>query len=262
MKITQARLLAVSFFTLASAGWAHNPQASAASAKASLKGNFILAEDGGAGTNKIASLGVLTFDGAGNVAGTQFVQMAGNARLVPVTGTYTIGADGGGSLVLATQLPAEDGPVPTVTATYEFLRTSAAGFAAIRRDGSLTTLAHVIPAGTAKGFDGDFIFEGCGTSVAGQSRAEIATLKFRTDGTLSGKLVISNGAIQDPKAVTGSYAPAGNGLWSLRFVTPGETDEQGNINLDATSYYAAETSKGEMIAVRADGTLIGLATIR
>lgn len=235
----------------------------AAWAQPVLKGDFILAEEGGSGTNRIASLSVLTFDGKGSVRGNQFVQMQGNAQLIQVSGAYTLNPDGSGALVLQTQVPGDEGSVPAIAATYDFLQAKASGFAAVRKDGSLTTLAKFLPAGAASNFNGEFIFETDGLSASGQSRAEIATIQMRADGTLNGKLVISNGAIQEPKALSGSYAPLGNGLWSIRFLTPGEKDpEDGTVNIDSTSYYAAFTAKGELIAIRSDATLLGLAAIR
>lgn len=234
----------------------------AAWAQAPLTGSYVLAEEGGSGINTIAALGVVTFDGKGNASGTQFVQMQGSAQTVPVTGRYTVAPDGSGTLVMSTQIPTEDGPAPAVSATYEFLSVKASGFVAVRKDGLLTTLAKFLPTGTARDFNGSFLYEGEGISASGQSRAEIAVLQLRADGALSGKLAIRNGAIQDPQPVTGSYVNGGNGMWTLRLTLPGDVDEEGNVGVKTITLLAAVTSRGELIAIHSDNSILGLGTIQ
>lgn len=237
---------------LSLAAWAQSP----------LTGSYVLAEEGGSGTSTIAALGIVTFDGKGNAAGSQFVQMQGSAQQVPVTGRYTLAPDGSGTLVINTQIPTEDGPVPAISATYEFLSVKASGFVAVRKDGLLTTLAKFLPVATARNFNGAFLYESEGISASGQSRAEIASLQMRADGTLSGKLAIRNGAIQDPLAVTGSYADGGNGLWTIRLTTPGDTDEEGNVGVKTITLLAAVTARGELIAIHSDNSVLGLGSIQ
>jgi hypothetical protein len=66
---------------------------------ASLRGNYVLTEVQAAGS---AALGLLSFDGQGNVSGTEDVSgIPGCALGTPVTGTYSVNSDGTGALNLS-----------------------------------------------------------------------------------------------------------------------------------------------------------------
>jgi len=227
-----------------------------------LTGSFVLAEEGGGGTNAIAALGIVTFDGKGNATGNQFVQTQGSAQTIPVSGRYTIAPDGSGTLVMNTQIPTEDGPAPAISATYEFFSVKAAGFVAVRKDAAMATIAKFLPLGKVRELNGSFLYEGEGVSASGQSRAEIAVLQMRADGSLAGKLVVRNGAIQEPLSVTGSYVNGGNGMWTLRLITPGDVDEEGNVGTKTITLLAAITSRGEWVAIHSDNSILGLGTIQ
>lgn len=90
-----------------------------------LKGTFILSEDGSVGQNTaLAGLGLVTMDGAGGVAGQEITQIPGLRLATTFTGTYAIGSDGIGSILLTHTLPdivPEGQDARTAVASYKFL---------------------------------------------------------------------------------------------------------------------------------------------
>ena len=117
--------------TFAAAIWAQAPV---------LNGKFVIAEEGSASS----SLGILTLDASGTISGTEYVQASGVTQSIPVTGSYTIAADGSGTITLNTQVVTEDGLAPAVSAIYDFLSAKATGFMAIH-----TVAAHIMATVTA-----------------------------------------------------------------------------------------------------------------
>jgi hypothetical protein len=222
-----------------------------------LTGKFILAEEGAAST----TLGLLTFDATGAVAGTEYVQASGITQSIPVTGTYAVAADGSGTLTLSTQVVTEDGLAPAVAAVYDFLAVKAGGFLAIRRDSSSATLAEVIPASSATSFAGSFVFGDEGASPSGQSVAEIGLLNLKADGSLSGRVVLKQNGASTTKSVEGSYVTDGSGFGTLKISSPSAADEDGGVVMQTTTYVFLATTKQELITLRADNSLLGLGRI-
>ena len=222
-----------------------------------LTGKFILAEEGAAST----TLGLLAFDAAGAVAGTEYVQGSGITQSIPVTGTYAVAADGSGTLTLSTQIATEDGLAPAVAAVYDFLSAKAGGFLAIRRDSAAATLAEVIPASTATSFAGAFALADKGASPSGQSVAEIGLLNMKADGSLSGRVVLKQNGVSVSKNVEGSYIADGSGFGAVKISSPTGTDEDGGVVMQTTAYVFLATAKQELITLRTDNSLLGLGRI-
>ena len=222
-----------------------------------LTGKFILAEE----SSTSATLGLLTFEASGAVAGTQYIQASGVTQAAPVTGTYTVAADGSGVLLLTSQIVTEDGLAPATPAVYEFLRAKAGGFVALRRDGAAATLADVLPAASSSTFNGSFLFADEGTSSSGQSVAAIGVLNWKADGTIGGLLVVKQNSLSESKTVEGSYAADGSGFLQLKLATPLAADEDGAVVLRTTPYVFLATAKQELIALRLDNSMTGLARI-
>jgi hypothetical protein len=222
-----------------------------------LNGKFVLAEEGGTAAN----LGVLVFDAKGTVAGTQYQQAPGVMAATEVTGTYAINADGSGSMTLYTQVATEDGTAPGVVAVYEFLNARASGFVAIRRDNAGAAVAAIQPASAAASFTGTFVLADAGKSPSGEAVAEIGVLAMRADGSVSGKIVLKQNSTSSVKTVEGSYAADGSGFGRLRLTTPSTDGEDGAVVLQTTSYVYVATAKQELIALRSDNSLLGLARL-
>lgn len=232
----------------AAAMWAQTPV---------LNGKFILAEEGSAAS----TLGLLTFDATGAVAGTEYVQASGLTQSIPVTGTYAIASDGSGTLTLNTQILTEDGYAPAVSAVYEFLAAKSGGFVALRRDSSIAAVAEISPASTDTTFSGAFILSDEGTSPSGQKIAQIGLLAMKADGSLSGKLVVKRDSVSESLTATGSYIADGSGFGALKIATPLAADEDGAVVPQTASYVFLATSQKEIIALRTDNSLLGLAHI-
>lgn len=232
----------------ASAIWAQSPV---------LTGRFILAEEGPASS----SLGLLTLDASGNVSGTEYVQASGITQSIPVTGRYTIAADGSGTLTLNTQVVTEDGTAPAVSAVYEFLSAKSTGFLAIRRDTATAALAELTPASADTAFTGSFVLSDEGASASGQKIAEIGVLALKADGSLAGKLVVKRDSLSEIKTVEGSYIADGAGFGGLKIAAPSAADEDGGVVLQTTSYVFLVSAKKEWFALRTDNSLLGLARL-
>jgi hypothetical protein len=225
----------------ASAIWAQSPV---------LTGRFILAEE----SPTSSSLGLLTLDASGTVSGTEYVQASGITQSIPVTGNYTIAADGSGTLTLNTQIATEDGSAPAVSA-------NSTGFLAIRRDTANAALAELIPASADTAFTGTFVLSDEGASASGQQIAEIGVLVLKADGSLAGKLVVKRDSLSETKAVTGSYIADGAGFGALKIATPSAADEDGGVVLQTTTYVFLVSAKKEWFALRTDNSLLGLARL-
>ena len=222
-----------------------------------LNGKFILAEE----NTSSATLGILTFSATGSVAGTEYVQASGITQAIEVTGNYIVAADGSGTLTLHTQVTTEDGLAPAVTAVYEFLSAKAGGFVAIRRDSSAATLADILPASTATGFTGAFLLADEGASPSGQAIAEIGLLTMKADGSLSGRVVVKQNSSSDTRTVDGSYIADGQGFGTLKLTSPMAVDEDGGTALRTNTFVFLATAKQELIALRTDNTMLGLARL-
>lgn len=229
--------------------WAHAP--------ATLKGQFLLAEEGA----NSSALGILTFDGAGKVSGIEYLQVPGQTQAVPVTGTYSIAADGSGTLTLNRQEVTEDGAAPAVAAIYDLLATNDGGFAAIRRDSAEANLAEIVPASLATSYKGAFLLSDEGESSSRQPVAQIGVLMLKGDGTLSGKLIVKQNGKAESKAASGSYVIDSTGLGNLRLMTPSAPDEDGGVVMVPTPYVFVVTAHKEIIAMATDNSLLGLVHI-
>ena len=108
--------ITVSVFLIGIAVWVplRSMRVAAQSSGSGLKGSFgftATAQYALSNPNPVAVLGVITFDGAGNLTGNQTIASSDlsatattvQTQTVPFTGTYSVNADGTGSLT--TQIP-------------------------------------------------------------------------------------------------------------------------------------------------------------
>lgn len=221
-----------------------------------LSGKFVLAEESADST----TLGLLTFDPAGTVTGTEYVQASGVTQSMAVTGIYTVASDGSGTLILNTEVTTEDGPAPAVAATYDFAAASAGGFAALRREGSQAAIARLLPAAAVSPLNAAFVFEAEGASRSGQRVASLGVLKLKGDGSLAGKLATKRAAVIESAVVAGSYIFEGSTFGLLRLAIPG-SDEDGNVVTADSVYIFLVTAKREVIALGVENGLPGLSRL-
>ena len=201
-------------------------------AQTQLNGKFILVEED--------TLGVIEFDGKGNVAGAQYKQLTG---VVPFSGTYSMASDGSGSLTLFTQTTDEDGVgAPSVLATYQFLQSGGKGFAAMQTTKGVISVAKVAPAYANKSISGSYAFESEGKSASGEARAELGLIQFIADGNLAGKQIVKLSGVTEISSMTGTYAAESNGFLTIQLFTPGAADEDGQASMVTTSLTAVASS--------------------
>ena len=172
--------------------------AAALCAQAQLTGKFVFSEDD--------TLGIIEFDGKGNVTGAEYTQLSG---VVPFSGTYSISTDGSGSLSLLKQATDEDGvAAPAVLASYQFLQSAAKGFSAMKTTGNAISVAKFSPVYTAKSISGSYVYESEGKSASGEARAELGSIQFVADGNLSGKQIVRQSGVMERVALVLRHEPA------------------------------------------------------
>ena len=75
----------------------------------SIKGAYVFTEQGSTSNNApYAGLGSITLDGAGNATGSETIQSTGANLTTTFTGTYTVNADGSGTIVVTHTIPSTD----------------------------------------------------------------------------------------------------------------------------------------------------------
>lgn len=186
-------------------------------------------------------------------------QAPGVTQAVPVTGTVQIAADGSGTLTLYSTITTEDGEATAIAAIYDFLSAEAAGFVAIRRDSASATVAEITPAAGASALAGSFLLIDEGASPSGERVAGIGLLTFKADGTLAGRVVIKQNSASEVRAVDGAFVADGSGFGTLKFHSNLPADEDGGVGVRTTPYVFAVTAAGEIVALRSDNSVLGLA---
>ncbi len=109
MKIFSRRFLHVGFFFFMTIALALSVQAATFS-NASLKGGYSFLTNlwtANVSTNQFAMVGVMTFDGAGNVTGSYTQNSAGSVTAGTLGGTYTVNSNGTGAIDLTAGLTAQ-----------------------------------------------------------------------------------------------------------------------------------------------------------
>lgn len=224
--------------------------ASTLAAQSQLSGKFVFAEE--------ETLGVIEFDGKGNVSGAQYRQQTG---VVPFTGAYNTAAGGSGAISLYVQTADEEGvSAPTALATYQFLQSDAKGFMAIQTTAGVVSVAKFSPANASKSVSGGYSFESEGKSASGEERAELGLLQFFADGNLTGKQIVKQSGVTELIAMTGSYVAEANGFWTIRLLTPGGTDEDGQASPVTTTLTGVASSNGTFYALRRGSSQLGVIT--
>jgi carbon monoxide dehydrogenase subunit G len=224
--------------------------AGALAAQSQLNGKFIFSEED--------TLGVIEFDGKGNVSGTAYKQLTG---AVPFTGTYSIGGDGSGSVSLLMQTVDEEGvSAPAALAAYQFLQADAKGFTAMQTAKNAISVAKFFPAYAAKALSGSYVFESEGKSASGEARAEIGLVTFLADGNLSGKQIVKQTGAAELITITGTYSSESSGFWTIRLFAPGPADEDGQASIVTTTMTAVTASNGAVFALRRGTAQPGVVT--
>lgn len=120
------------------------PQSQGAFSNANAIGNFVLQEHGYSSNGACALMGVLTFDGQGNVSGTASYQSLGTNYMAAVTGIYTINPNGSGNMTLTLTATNPDGTTASTNFTYALnMVTSAGTTAALSTDPGTTAYAMI-----------------------------------------------------------------------------------------------------------------------
>jgi hypothetical protein len=109
VKIFSRRFLQIGFLIFMTIALAFSAQATTFS-NASLKGGYSFLTNlwtANVNTNQFAMVGVMTFDGAGNVTGSYTQNSGGSVTAGILGGTYTVNSNGTGAIVLTAGLTAQ-----------------------------------------------------------------------------------------------------------------------------------------------------------
>lgn len=112
-------------------------------AGAALKGSYLLNETTVGSTSvSFVSLTTLTLDG-GQARGRTTRKSFGPATTFDLTGTYSAGADGAGTLTLQSPVVNEEGETTYVPASYRFIAIDGKQLVAVRADAGTVTMVEV-----------------------------------------------------------------------------------------------------------------------
>jgi len=219
---------------------------------------------------EIAAVGVLTFDGAGNVTGSATVVSRGVSKTGARDGTYTVNSDGTGVIDITPN--AEFGPaqlaivlnsIAGVAQGFQFVQTSnpenfvlsgtallqspiAVHYSLASLNGSFALQFSgwsADPDFDEQGGVGTVTFDGKGSlrgSFTAVDKGEVGTLTFtgtyavNADGSCSLSFLVSDGSTPNLACALNSVGPLGaNGLQAL-LTNPGPTGADNSTNYAAT----------------------------
>lgn len=215
--------------------------------QASLKGSYVLSEEGSTANGPIASLALLNFSDGGVVSGKEFLRTASGSKWLDLRGSYTLDGGNLGTLSLTSITQDSDGNDVPSGMTYRFA-VSASEIQAIRTDGSGLSVASLIPAVSA--LNGSFVFTEVENS---DSMARIVSVGVDNLGNVTGTAIQRASDTVNVSNLTGNYGPGDNGFGKLTFTTQ-ITDSEGNVQL-VNETYTVLSAKDRAMAIRTDGPI-------
>src|SRR5438128_187617 len=95
ISFTMLMVLLISLFVILGTGRKVPAKAKNGCSNASLRGSYGLRATGTTPAGPIAIVGLISYDGAGNLTGTLFARVTGSTStaVIPVTGPYTVNSD-------------------------------------------------------------------------------------------------------------------------------------------------------------------------
>jgi hypothetical protein len=229
---------------------------------ASLQGNFVLSESGLnlQSQANYAGVSVLNLDGSGNVAGTAYLvagaySAAGNA----VTGTYSVGSNGWGTVSLATT----DAYGNTSLANYSILLASK-GIMITRTDNGMFSEAALATQARANfsnaNANGSFVLQERGFSANGPCGL-MGQLTLDGFGNVTGTASFQSLGMSFSTLVSGTYAinPDGSGNLNLSLSV---TQPDGSISSTNLTYSLLMIdSSGKAMGISADPGTTAIASM-
>jgi hypothetical protein len=262
--VSARQILLTGLFTVLCTLSAQTTPASPAYSAASLQGNYVLTESG---TNlqsqaNYAGVSVLNLDGSGNVNGTAYlVAGAFAASGNTVTGSYTVGSDGWGTMALVA--PALDGSGNMNLSSYSILLTSN-GIVVGRTDNGIFAQASLVSQAKATfsttNANGGFVFMQNGYSANGPV-AMLGRLVFDGFGNVTGTANYQTFGSSFSGAVNGTYAinPDGSGNLALTLST---NAADGTVVSSTMNYSVVMIDKtGKAAAISSDPGTTAIANI-
>ncbi|MBI4908352.1 MAG: hypothetical protein HY820_32295 [Acidobacteria bacterium] len=211
----------------------------------SLKGNYILADEGTGSTGAFASLALLTFTEAGSVSGKEFARTMSGEQWIDIQGNYTFDGANLGSLALTHSSQDAEGNDISVVEHYRFA-VSTSGIQAIRSDGSGLSKATLLPA--VASLNGAFVFTQLDNLA---SEARIVAINVDTLGNVTGTSISRDLDSVDVSNVSGTFAPSDNGFGKLTFISQ-VTDSEDNVQTLNEVYFVLSAAD-RAIAIRTAG---------
>ena len=232
----------------------------------SLVGDYVFAENGTVGANfGLAAIGRLTFDGNGGVTGWEIVRNSNRNVTTTCTGSYTVEADGRGTLILTHTDATAGEEAPTTQSAYEFVVYGAGPvgerLSAIRSDNGTAVNVHLTKAQARTSLDnlkGTYIFSESGTVASARETALAGLGLVNLDGMggVSGWETIRYAGGSLTTSFTGTYSidAAGVGTMNITHVLPGPVPDGEDPQRMTSSYTFLADVDGirELHAVRTD----------
>jgi hypothetical protein len=223
---------------------------------ATLNGQYAYAFSGSNAQGTLQEAGTFTADGKGNLTnGIEDVNSgAGVFPNVAFTGTYTVGPDGRGSLVI--------NPTPSSglsQETFDIVLVSNQSLRLIRFDlttGSGTAELQGTSAFTNSALSGNYIVNLDGIDGAGGPLCSIGLLDFGGNGDISsGELDQNdNGTVNTQVSASGNYTVASNGRGTMTL--------KGNLGTFDFAFYVVSTQKIKLVSTNAAPVWIGSAILQ
>lgn len=225
----------------------------------SMRGNYVFSESATA----LASAGVLSADGNGNVSGSLIQRMQGSAAtLASVAGRYLVNPDGTATMALnlnaAAVVDSDSDSTPSqIIRQYDMVITSKGLIGAASGLGGLSAVEmEPQPAAntrTVSALKGVYGFQE--TGVVNSSMTQVSVGQFILDGTggVRGAMQVRTTG-SSPQSITfnGIYSvnPDGTGSITMLYSIPATTDDEAILTQSQFGFAIAD---GKLIGVRLDG---------
>lgn len=219
---------------------------------APLKGIFALQEQGVlANGQEFAALGALSFDGNGNVKGTQTLKGLGGSTELTLSGTYQTDTDGSYLIALLFPTTTPDGDTVNVAVNYRLVQVGAT-MRAIRTDvGIVSDLSLQAVAAPADGGKGQYVMTETTAGAPTNASVTLQTLNLDGNGKVTGHSITKGFGPEATQDFTGNYSIDANGFGTLTLQSTSVTPD-GDPTVSTRTYRFVLGANRQIEAIRID----------
>ncbi len=197
-----------------------------------LTGTYVLTEEGltPAGQS-LVTLASLTFSDTGTITGTAIMQVGASQATFDAQGTYSIAADGTGTMALSTSVTTSDGDTAFTTANYKLIQRSSGALSLLRVDGWYQTSGELALASTSA-LKGTYYL----TESAGRAGTRIAEVEFDGSGNVNGYEIVGSFGSVSRVTLSGTTEALTNGFRTLSLTTAKTDSDTGETQITKETY--------------------------